>query len=130
MSVLEKFIEGMTNQDLPLLESLLHEDMFFVQDTTMETKEEWIKDTKEQFANGNFDATKMEISEKFETKDMGALEVTLIEDSLFANAIFWPLAMACFSISSMRSSIFFTDASLFSNRLNTVNIRSSIRAMV
>ena len=70
----------MTNQDLPLLESLLHEDMFFVQDTTMETKEEWIKDTKEQFANGNFDATKMEISEKFETKDMGALEVTLIED--------------------------------------------------
>ena len=80
MSVLEKFIEGMTNQDLPLLESLLHEDMFFVQDTTMETKEEWIKDTKEQFANGNFDATKMEISEKFETKDMGALEVTLIED--------------------------------------------------
>ena len=80
MSVLEKFIEGMTNQDLPLLESLLHEDMFFVQDTTMETKEEWMKDTKEQFANGNFDATKMEISEKFETKDMGALEVTLIED--------------------------------------------------
>ena len=80
MSVLEKFIEGMTNQDLPLLESILHEDMFFVQDTTMETKEEWMKDTKEQFANGNFDATKMEISEKFETKDMGALEVTLIED--------------------------------------------------
>ena len=65
MSVLEKFIEGMTNQDLSLLESLLHEDMFFVQDTTMETKEEWIKDTKEQFANGNFDATKMEIKEKF-----------------------------------------------------------------
>ena len=80
MSVLEKFIEGMSNQDLPLLESILHEDMFFVQDTTMETKEEWMKDTKEQFANGNFDATKMEISEKFETKDMGALEVTLIED--------------------------------------------------
>tara|TARA_B100001027_G_C16015017_1_gene218611 strand:+ start:190 stop:513 length:324 start_codon:yes stop_codon:yes gene_type:complete len=80
MSVLEKFIEGMTNQDLPLLESILHEDMFFVQDTTMETKEEWMKDTKEQFANGNFDATKMEISEKFETKDMGALEVTVIED--------------------------------------------------
>ena len=80
MSVLEKFIEGMTNQDLPLLESILHEDMFFVQDTTMETKEEWMKDIKEQFANGNFDATKMEISEKFETKDMGALEVTVIED--------------------------------------------------
>ena len=39
-----------------------------------------MKDTKEQFTNGNFDATKMEISEKFETKDMGALEVTLIED--------------------------------------------------
>jgi hypothetical protein len=80
MSVLEKFIEGFNNQDLALLESLLHEDMFFVQDTTMETKEEWMKDTKEQFAKGNFDATKMEITEKFETADMGALEVTLEED--------------------------------------------------
>ena len=80
MSVLEKFIEGMTNQDLALLESLLHEDMFFVQDTTMETKEEWVKDTKEQFTKGNFDPTKMEITEKFETVDMGALEVTLKED--------------------------------------------------
>ena len=80
MSVLEKFIEGFNNQDLALLESLLHEDMFFVQDTTMETKEEWMKDTKEQFAKGNFDATKMEITEKFETADMGALEVTLKED--------------------------------------------------
>ena len=47
--VLEKFIEGITNQDLALLESLLHEDMLFVQETTLETKEEWMKDTKEQF---------------------------------------------------------------------------------
>ena len=70
----------MTNQDLDLLESLLHQDMFFVQDTTMETKEEWMKDTREQFANGSFDAAKMEITEKFETEDMGALEVTLKED--------------------------------------------------
>ena len=80
MSVLEKFIEGMTNQGLALLESLLHGDMFFVQVTTMKTKEEWMNDTKEQFANGNFDATKMEITEKFETEDMEALEVILKED--------------------------------------------------
>ena len=46
--VLEKFIEGITNQDLPLLESLLHEDMLFVQETKLETKVRWIKDTKEQ----------------------------------------------------------------------------------
>ena len=78
--VLEKFIEGITNQDLPLLESLLHEDMLFVQETTLETKEEWIKDTKEQFGNGTLDATKMRVTEKFETKDMGALEVTMNED--------------------------------------------------
>ena len=51
--------------------------MFFVQDTTMETKEEWMKDIKEQFANGKFDATKMEITEKFETEEMGAIEVVL-----------------------------------------------------
>jgi len=78
--LLEKFIEGITNKDLPLLESLLHEDMLFVQETTLETKEEWMKDTKEQFENGMLDATKMEVTEKFETKDMGALEVTMKED--------------------------------------------------
>ena len=80
VSVLKKFIDDMTNQDLPLLESLLHENISFVQDTMMETKEDWIKDTKDQFANGNFDATKMEITEKFATEDMGALEVILNED--------------------------------------------------
>ena len=78
--VLEKFIEGITNQDLAFLESLLHEDMLFVQETTLETKEEWIKDTKEQFKNGMLDATKMEVTKKFETKDMGALEVTMKKD--------------------------------------------------
>ena len=66
--VLEKFIEGITNQDLALLESLLHEDMLFVQETTLETKEEWIKDTKKQFENGMLDATKMAVTQKFETK--------------------------------------------------------------
>ena len=78
--LLKKFIEGITNKDLPLLESLLHEDMLFVQETTLETKEEWMKDTKEQFKNGMLDATKMEVTKKFETKDMGALEVTMKED--------------------------------------------------
>lgn len=78
--VLEKFIEGIANQDLPLLESLLHEDMLFVQETTLETKEEWMKDTKQQFNNGMLDATKMEVTKKFETKDMGALEVTMKKD--------------------------------------------------
>ena len=47
--VLEKFIEGITNQDLPLLESLLHEDMLFVQETKSETKARRTKDPKEQF---------------------------------------------------------------------------------
>ena len=47
--VLEKFIEGITNQDLPLLESLLYEDMLFVQETKSETKARWMKGTKEQF---------------------------------------------------------------------------------
>ena len=78
--VLEKFIEGITNQDLALLESLLHEDMLFVQETTLETKEEWMKDTKEQFENGMLDATKMEVTEKFETKYMRAYKVTMKKD--------------------------------------------------
>ena len=46
--VLEKFIEGTTNQELPLLESFLHKDMLFVQETKLETKARWMKDTKEQ----------------------------------------------------------------------------------
>ena len=79
VSVLEKFIDDKTNQDLPLIESLLHENISFVQDTTMETQEDLIKDIKDQFANGNFDATKMEITEKFITEDMGVLEVILNE---------------------------------------------------
>ena len=78
--LLDKFIEGMTNQDLPLLESLLHEEMLFLQEITLETKDEWMKDTKDQFSNGNLDATKMQITAKFETKDMGALEVILKEN--------------------------------------------------
>jgi len=40
-----------------------------------------MKDTKEQFENGMLDATKMEVTEKFETKDMGALEVTMKQDN-------------------------------------------------
>ena len=62
--VLEKFTEGMTKQDLPLLESLLHQDMLFVKETTLGTKEQWMKDTKEQFKNGMLDATKMEVTKK------------------------------------------------------------------
>ena len=46
--VLDKFIEGTTNQDLLIVESLLHEDMLFVQETKLETKARWMKDTKEQ----------------------------------------------------------------------------------
>ena len=48
MLVLEKLIEDTTNQDLPLLKSLLHEDMLFVKETKLETKARWMKDTKEQ----------------------------------------------------------------------------------
>ena len=40
-----------------------------------------MKDTKQQFNNGMLDATKMEVTKKFETKDMGALEVTMKKDS-------------------------------------------------
>ena len=66
--VLEKFIEGITNQDLVLLESLLHEDMLFVQETTLETKEEWMKDTKEQFKNGMLDQLKWKSKKNLKQK--------------------------------------------------------------
>ena len=79
--LLDKLIEGISKQDLPLLESLLHKEMLFVQETTLETKEEWMQATKEQFENGILDATKMTVTVKFETKDMGALELTREEDN-------------------------------------------------
>ena len=78
--LLQKFTEGMTNKDLPLLDSLLHEEMLFLQDTILETKEQWVKDMEVQFENGTFDASQIDITTKFETKDMGALEITLKED--------------------------------------------------
>ena len=59
--LLDKLIEGISKQDLPLLESLLHKEMLFVQETTLETKEEWMQATKEQFENGILDATKMTV---------------------------------------------------------------------
>ena len=37
--VLEKFIEGITNQDLAFLESLLHEDMLFVKKQSYRQKQ-------------------------------------------------------------------------------------------
>ncbi len=39
MLVLEKFIEDTTNQDLPLLKSLLHEDMLFVKKQSYRQKQ-------------------------------------------------------------------------------------------
>ena len=77
--LLQKFSEGMTNKDLPLLDSLLHEEMLFLQDTILETKEQWVKDMEVQFENGTFDASKIDITTKFETKDMGALEIIIKE---------------------------------------------------
>ena len=44
--ILAKFAEAISNKDMGLLESLLHDEFLFVEETTLETKEEWLKEMK------------------------------------------------------------------------------------
>ena len=78
--ILAKFAEGISNKDMGLLESLLHDEFLFVEETTLETKEEWLRETRKMLDDGRIDASKHDITAKFETKDMGAIELIREED--------------------------------------------------
>ena len=85
--ILAKFAEGISNKDMGLLESLLHDEFLFVEETTLETKEEWLRETRKMLDDGRIDASKHDITAKFETKDMGAIELIREEDGTWVRVL-------------------------------------------
>ena len=85
--ILAKFAEGISNKDMGLLESLLHDEFLFVEETTLETKEEWLRETRKMLDDGRIDASKHDITAKFETKDMSAIELIREEDGTWVRVL-------------------------------------------
>ena len=72
--LLQSFINGMIKRDVISLESLLHEDFLYLEDASLETREEWIESVKKIHRERELDYSKIKLSARFETKDMGAYE--------------------------------------------------------
>ena len=72
--LLQSFIDGMIRRDVVLLVSLLHEDFLYLEDASLETRDEWIESVKKIHRERELDYSKIELSARFETKDMGAYE--------------------------------------------------------
>ena len=62
--ILAKFAEAISNKNMGLLESLLHDEFLFVEETTLETKEEWLKETRKLLDDGRIDPSKHDITAK------------------------------------------------------------------
>ena len=72
--LLQSFIDGMIRRDVVSLVSLLHEDFLYLEDASQETRDEWIESVKKIHGERERDYSKIELSARFETKDMGAYE--------------------------------------------------------
>ena len=72
--LLQNFIDGMIRRDVVWLVSLLHEDFLYLEDASLETRDEWIESVKKIHKERELDYSKIEISARFEKKDMGAYE--------------------------------------------------------
>ena len=72
--LLQNFIDGMIRRDDVSLVSLLHEDFLYLEDASLETRDEWIESVKKIHKERELDYSKIELSARFETKDMGAYE--------------------------------------------------------
>ena len=72
--LLQSFINGMIRRDVVSLVSLLHEDFLYLEDASLETRDEWIESVKKIHRERELDYSKIELSARFETKDMGAYE--------------------------------------------------------
>ena len=67
-----KPLNGMIKRDVISLVSLLHEDFLYLEDTSLQTREEWIESVKKIHSERELGYSKIVLSERFETKDMGA----------------------------------------------------------
>ena len=72
--LLQSFIDGMIRRAVVSLVSLLHEDFLYLEDASLETRDEWIESVKKIHRERELDYSKIELSARFETKDMGAYE--------------------------------------------------------
>ena len=72
--LLQSFIDGLVRRDVVSLVSLLHEDFLYLEDASLETRNEWIESVKKIHRERELDYSKIELSARFETKDMGAYE--------------------------------------------------------
>ena len=72
--LLQSFIDGMIRRDVVSVVSLLHEDFLYLEDASQETRDEWIERVKKIHGERELDYSKIELSARFETKDMGAYE--------------------------------------------------------
>ena len=70
----QSFIDGMIKRDAVSLVSLLHEDFLYLEDASLQTREEWIDSVKKIHSEHELDYSKIELSARFEMKDMGAYE--------------------------------------------------------
>lgn len=74
--LLRQFADAMTNRDIDVFASILHEDFFYIEGTTMETRDEWLQATAEMFESSDHTSSNWDVTARFETKDMGAVEYT------------------------------------------------------
>ena len=74
--LLQSFMEAMLNRDIEVCASMLHEDFIYIEETTMETRDEWLEATAGMFESSYYTPTEWEATARFETKDMGAIEYT------------------------------------------------------
>ncbi|NBT41702.1 MAG: DUF4440 domain-containing protein [Alphaproteobacteria bacterium] len=74
--LLQSFMEAMQNRDIEVCASMLHEDFIYIEETTMETRDEWLEATAVMFESSYYTPTEWEATARFETKDMGAIEYT------------------------------------------------------
>ena len=72
--LLQSFIDGMIRRDVVSLVSLLHEDFLYLEDASLETRDEWIESVRKIHRERELDYSKIVLSARFETKDMGAYE--------------------------------------------------------
>ena len=72
--LLQSFIDGMIRRGVVSLVSLMREDFLYLEDASLETCDEWIESVKKIYRERELDYSKIELSARFETKDMGAYE--------------------------------------------------------
>ena len=52
--LIQNLIEARQNRDIEVCASILHEDFFYIKESTMETRDEWLEATAEMFESSDY----------------------------------------------------------------------------